>query len=222
MPLPPIPEKKTCIAIGYRGCGRGSRPDIIKLMKKISRIFTRLPIGILLVLTLLTGLVSVLALRHNNQTMVQLRTAVYAADKNNSNVDAALNKLRDYVYGHMNTDLSSGNNNIKPPIQLKYTYERLTQGQENQLQVNNSKVFTDAQAYCQSVGDAGFDTACVQNYVVNHGGAQTNANVPAGLYEFDFVSPTWSPDLAGWSLLATILLAIVFVIRLAVSLLKRL
>ena len=72
-----------------------------------------------------------------------------------------------------------------------------------------------------AVGDAGFDTACVQNYVVNHGGAQTNANVPAGLYEFDFVSPTWSPDLAGWSLLATILLAIIFVIRLAVGLAKR-
>lgn len=189
-------------------------------MNKITNVFTKIPIGLLLVAVLSTGLISVLALRHNNQTMVELRTAVYTADKNNADIDGALNKLRDYVYGHMNTDLSSGNNNIKPPIQLKYTYDRLSQGQENQLQVDNSKVFTDAQAYCQAVGDAGFDTACVQNFVVNHGGAQT-ASVPAGLYQFDFISPTWSPDLAGWGLLATILLALAFVIRLAGNLLKR-
>lgn len=146
--------------------------------------------------------------------MIKLRNAVYVADKNDSNVNDALNSLRNYVYGHMNTDLSSGNNNIKPPIQLQYTYNRLAAVQENQLQVANSKLFSDAQAYCVATGNTSFDTACVQNYVVTHGGASNAANVPAGLYEFDFASPAWSPDLAGWSLVAAILLFAAFILRL--------
>ena len=38
------------------------------------------------------------------------------------------------------------------------------------------------------------------------------ANIPVSLYEFDFISPTWSPDLAGWSMLAAIVLAVLTVI----------
>src|SRR4051794_5317454 len=131
---------------------------MIKLMKKISGLFLAIPAIVFLITSIAVGLICVFALRHNNQTMVDLRTAVYAADKNDQNVDGALNKLRNYVYAHMNTDLSSGNNNIKPPIQLKYTYQRLVLAQENQLQVANSKVYADAQNYCKGSGDTSFDT----------------------------------------------------------------
>jgi hypothetical protein len=188
---------------------------MIKLVKRISGLFMAIPALTFLILAIVSGMVCVAALRQNNQTMVQLRQAVYQADKDNKDVNQVLNNLRSFVYSHMNTDLSSGNNNIKPPIQLKYTYQRLVLAQENQLQVNNSEVYSDAQSYCKSTGDTGFDTACVQNYVVNHGGASTDPNIPAALYQFDFASPTWSPDLAGWSLILTILLFSVFVIRLA-------
>lgn len=163
---------------------------------------------------------SVLALRHNNQTMVKLRDAVYAADKDNQDVNAALNNLSHYVHRHMNTNLSSGNNNIKPPIQLKYTYQRLVEAQQNQLQTNNQKLYADAQNACRSAGDTSFDTACVQNYVVSHGG-QGDINVPAGLYQFDFVSPTWSPDLAGWSLAASSVLLIALIARLGLGFLRQ-
>jgi hypothetical protein len=189
-------------------------------MKKISGLFMAIPAGAFLILAIISGFVCIAALRQNNQTMVDLRTAVYQADKDNKDVNRELNNLRGFVYAHMNTDLSSGNNNIKPPIQLKYTYERLVLAQENQLQVNNSQVYTDAQNYCKGAGDTSFDTACVQNYVVNHGGASSDANIPAALYQFDFVSPAWSPDLAGWSLITTAALFILFVLRLAVNLLK--
>ncbi len=150
-----------------------------------------------------------MALRHNNQEMVSLRSAVYAADKNNGDVNAALNNLRSYVYAHMNTSLSSGNSNIKPPIQLKYTYQRLYDAQLNQVQAANQQIYTDAQIYCQSINQAYFGTTrvpCVQNYVINHGVKDANISIPAGLYEFDFVSPSWSPDLAGWTLIASIVL----------------
>lgn len=156
--------------------------------------------------------------------MVDLRNEVYAADKNNGDVSTALNNLRRYVYGHMNTNLSSGNNNIKPPIQLKYTYQRLYDAQTNKVQAANQKLYTDAELYCQSINQAYFGTTrvpCVQNYVINHGLKEANFNIPAGLYQFDFASPRWSPDLAGWSLVLSILLFIALIVRIVVAWLWR-
>ena len=183
-----------------------------KSFGKIARVSARTWLYLLIV----TSIVCVLALRHNNQTMVGLREQVYTADKDNKDVNAALNNLRNYVYGHMNTDLSSGNNNIKPPIQLKYTYQRLIDAQANQIQAANQQIYTDAQNYCQSINNAYFGTTrvpCVQNYVVNHGVNEANINIPAGLYQFDFANPSWSPDLAGWSLVASAIFLPALVIR---------
>jgi hypothetical protein len=177
-----------------------------------------------LFLFIISAVICVAALRNNNQTMIDLREAVYATDKNNGDVNAALNKLRAYVYSHMNTDLSSGGNNIKPPIQLKYTYQRLYDAQLNQVQSANQQLYTDAENYCQSINKAYFGTTrvpCVQNYVVNHGLKQADISIPAGLYEFDFVSPVWSPDLAGFSLLATSAFGIAFLIKYGSSRLGR-
>jgi preprotein translocase subunit SecF len=163
----------------------------------------RAPYFPFLVLFIISGLICLASLRHNNTTMIGLRDQVYAADKSNGNVEAALDKLRAYVYGHMNTDLSSGSG-IKPPIQLSYTYARL---QQNEAQ--NSSLYIDAKNYCeakipasQSVSGRG-RIECITQYVTDHGAKPVN--VPQGLYQFDFISPAWSPDLAGWSLVATVI-----------------
>jgi hypothetical protein len=178
-------------------------------MKKILRELSKIPARPLLYLFVAVSLVCVVALRQNNQQMVKLRDAVYVADKNNGD-----------VYGHMNTDLSSGNNNIKPPIQLQYTYQRLYNAQLNQVQSANQQIYTDAQFYCHSSAPANSVQAqltCIQNYAVKHGVSNANINIPAGLYEFDFASPAWSPDLAGWSLLLSFILFIAFLVRLGVN-----
>lgn len=163
-----------------------------------------------LVAFLVSAVISLASLRHNNTTMIKLRNDVYAADKAGGNVEAALEKLRGYVLGHMNTDLSTGTN-IHPPIQLEYTYERLQQQAEKGA--NNAQLYTEAEDYCQqqipasvSISGRGRIT-CVQDYVLSHGGKQA-PSVPTALYEFDFMSPSWSPDLAGWSLVLTILLGL--------------
>lgn len=164
---------------------------------------------------LVCGITSVSALRYNNEQMINLRNAVYAADKNGGDVSTALNNLRNYVYAHMNTNLSSGNNNIKPPIQLKYTYEKLEA--QAQQAANNTGLYTAAENYCQAQIPTGFSgryrISCVQDYINSHGG-KVAAAIPTALYEFDFVSPTWSPDLAGWSLVGTVLFGLLFVISL--------
>jgi hypothetical protein len=141
--------------------------------------------------------------------MVQLRDAVYTADKNNSNTEEALRNLLVYVYAHMNTDLASGPNAVHPPIQLKYTYERLSKAQSTGSTENNSEIYNQAQKYCEQAipnGVSGsYRLSCIQAYVKQHG-ITTVQSVPKGLYQFDFVSPRWSPDLAGWSLVATVFL----------------
>jgi hypothetical protein len=142
--------------------------------------------------------------------MISLRDAVYTADKNNGNVEQALQNLRTYVYGHMNTDLAAGPNAVHPPIQLKYTYDRLAQAASQRVETANSNLYTDAQSYCQATIPNGFSgryrEACINQFVTTHGASAQS--IPKNLYEFDFVSPKWSPDLAGWSLIATILLAL--------------
>lgn len=147
--------------------------------------------------------ISVFALRANNLHMVKLRDAVYSADKNNGDVQKALTNLQRYVTAHMNTSLTTGSS-IYPPIQLKYTYDRL---RAVQLQQNNAQVYSDAQKYCEAQDSTDFSgrnrVPCIENYVESHG--VQPQQIPDSLYKFDFLSPVWSPDLAGWSVVATLL-----------------
>ena len=176
---------------------------------------------VFLILALASGSMSVLALRHNNQTMIRLRNELYVADKNDGNVNAALNNLRNYVYAHMNTNLSSGGNTIKPPIQLKYTYQRLVAAQQQQLDSANSQLYTEAENYCQQQDPTDFygyyRVPCVQNYISTHSLNTSSTTIPVALYEFDFLSPAWSPDLAGWSLVVMALLALLFIAKLVAT-----
>jgi preprotein translocase subunit SecF len=157
---------------------------------------------------------TIYALRYNNLTMVNLRTALYQADKNDTNVSQKLDALQSYVTSHMNTDLSTGPNAAYPPIQLQYTYQRLETAEQQRVAAINSKIYTEAQVYCQQQNPVSYygkaRVPCVEQYVEQQHGA-TAQPIASALYEFDFVSPSWSPDLAGWSLLASILLFILFV-----------
>jgi preprotein translocase subunit SecF len=155
-----------------------------------------------LVIGLICLIVSVFALRDNNLHMVKLRDAVYTADKNNGDVPKALMNLQHYVTAHMNTNLTTGSS-IYPPIQLKYTYERLRAAQ---FQTTNEQVYNDAQKYCEAQNSTDFSgrnrVPCIESYVESHG--VQPKQIPDAMYKFDFISPVWSPDLAGWSLVATL------------------
>jgi len=143
--------------------------------------------------------------------MIRLRDAVYSADKNNDDVEAALRQLRIYIYSHMNTSLASGPNAVHPPIQLKYTYERLQQAQESALGQGNSTLYSQAQTYCEQKTQVGSEViSCIQQYAADHG--IQLAPIPDSLYKFDFTSARWSFDIAGWSLLLSILAAVGFLI----------
>jgi hypothetical protein len=170
----------------------------------------RVKYSYLLAALLFSGLVFVLAYRQNNLTALHLREKLLEVDKSNGDTEAALRDLREYTYSHMNAELTGGANNIYPPIQLKFRYERLVQAEKARVAQANSKLYNEAQAYCERLMPTGVSrnrVPCIEDYVTRHNG-QVEQPIPDSLYKFNFVSPAWSPDLAGWSLVITVLLAV--------------
>jgi hypothetical protein len=167
--------------------------------------------------------VTVLALRHNNQQMLELRQAVFAADEKNSDVEGALRELRQYIYAHMNTDLDTGKNSVYPPIQLQQTYTRLLAAQQESAKQANQQIYTEAQSYCEKLHPESFSggprVPCIRDYVASKG--VQLPTIPDSLYKFDFVSPRWSSDFAGWSLLATVLLGALLLVRAVIPLILK-
>lgn len=162
------------------------------------------------------------SLRQNNLTAIKLRDEVLKTDEQNGDTEVALKKLRQYVYGHMNTNLAS-NNSVYPPIQLKYRYERLVAAEKARVEQPKNDIYNDAQQFCEKTSPQSFIGAgrlpCIQSYIDSHPTppAQQAKTVPDGLYKYNFESPRWSPDLAGWSLVLSGLFGIVFVIRYCVE-----
>lgn len=167
-----------------------------------------------LALAILSTFTALLALRANNEHMIKLRDAVYAADKNSGDVQGTLQQLQSYVTAHMNTDLSAGPTGVYPPIQLKYTYDRLVRAQGSAAADANTQLYSAAQAYCEQQNSADFSgrnrVPCIEQYVQQHNTQQVK-QISDALYKFSFTSPRWSPDLAGWSIFVAILSAALFV-----------
>lgn len=174
--------------------------------------------GYLLLVCILFAILAIFSLRQNNLTALRLRDEVLKVDEQNGNTEAALKKLREYVYSHMNTNLAT-NTSVYPPIQLKYRYERLVAAEKARAeQANSNTVYNDAQVYCEQNFPAGFFGAgrlgCIQNYIDTHPASAVKAQpIPDALYKYNFESPRWSPDLAGWSLVFFAFFLLLFLIR---------
>jgi hypothetical protein len=179
--------------------------------RKLHHLWTRLRLlrpAYFVALAVVLTIVAALALRENNMHMIRLRNAVYTADKNNTDLQAPLKNLQAYVTSHMNTNLSGGPNAVYPPIQLKYTYDRLITARSDTLAQTNTQVYTDAQHFCEQQNPTDFSgrnrVPCIEQYVTSHSTIKLQP-IPDDLYKFSFASPKWSPDFAGWSLVAAAL-----------------
>lgn len=165
-------------------------------------------------LALAFGIISIYAMRQNNLTAIRLRDTVIEADKQNADVEKPLRALREHVYSHMNADLSTGTG-LQQPVQLKYRYDRLVAAEKARVEAANGNIYTQAQAECERQVPAGASgggrIACIEQYVSNNGVAENP--IPDALYKFDFVSPRWSPDVAGISLFLSAAFFLLFVVR---------
>lgn len=176
-----------------------------------------IPIWTFLLLSVFFGLVAVFSLRANNQQMIELKDAVFAADEQNGDTETALRELREHVYSHMNTNLAAGDNAIRPPIQLRYRYERLLAEEQAKFGNTNEELYTAAQNHCEQLNPGGFSGSgripCIKEYIDARGGEVKLAEIPKEAYMFDFVSPSWSPDLAGWSLVLAAVFFVLFILH---------
>ncbi len=172
-----------------------------------------------LVPAIIFALLAITGLRNNYATMVELREAVYVADQQNGDIETALSNLRKHVYGHMNTNLTSGSNAIKPPIQLKARYERLVAVEADKVKAANAQVGATGEQLCSAqFPAAGFNAPrvdCIQAYVGAN--AVKERAIPDQLYKFDFISPRWSADLAGISIVMSTIFFTLFAARLVLE-----
>ncbi len=182
----------------------------------------------LLILLVMVGFVAATFLRLNNVGMVQRREAVLAADESGDTValEQRLYDLQRYVSSHMNADPGR--------IALEKSYERASQAalkrfeQEAQNRASND-VVAKVRAVCDAAAQAGgyghFRTTADPRYVncINEEWAKYPAASETSLefsapatepYYHTFISPLWSPDFAGWSVLICLLIVLVIIARL--------
>lgn len=178
----------------------------------------------LLILLMLIGLLAATFLRINNIGMVERREAVLAADES-GDVYVLKNRLYDlqrYVSEHMNTNpgrIALEGQHRRDSEQAKKNAERNGSG------TSDGGVYRQAADVCDPIGIAqGWRwpdpryIACIDKELSNHpaaSGPVSSISLPnINLYYHSFVSPIWSADFAGWSLLAGFVISVVILGRL--------
>lgn len=180
----------------------------------------------LVILILMSGFVSATFLRLNNVGMIERRDAVIDADI--SGDTAALNRrlydLQRYVSSHMNADPGR--------IALDHSYQRDNQKKKAEKEQEianqpNGDVYQKAEAVCgplaRSQGWRWPDlryTNCLNQELAKYPEGKVLSTefepIPVETYYHTFISPLWSPDFAGWSVLITGALALIIVMRIIV------
>lgn len=182
-------------------------------MQKSRRVIAGAVTVLLILLLLGSGVYGVYSLRQNNLTMLDLREAVFTADRDDGDTATALSNLQLFVVSHMNTTLPKLGD--QKAIQLKYTYERRVASEEARVSAARAALSSEATSYCQSA-HAGATFAvrsqCVEDYYAAR--PVTSLKIPKELYAYDFVTPLWVSDRAGLSLLAAGFLGVVLILRL--------
>lgn len=186
-------------------------------------VLRRLKTWHLAVLLVVLAVSSVYLLRQNNLQMIELRNRVVQADEQNRDIPQALTNLRNYIATHMNTSMGERG------IYLEHSYQRAYDAAVQQAAQSGSAsaaTYQQADKDCQSLFSktASFPAyiQCVTDKVAATGVAAdpvSSIKAPsADLYRFNFVSPAWSPDVAGFILLSCCLTAILLMGRLVLLL----
>lgn len=182
-----------------------------KITPRAKAIIWRSWVGLSLGVLVLTAGLAVFGLRRNNQVMGQLRQAVFVADRDGGDVEGALRQLRNHVIHHMNSDLVQNRQEdeaqTEKPIQLAYKYYRDTlaahQSVVEELGSGMPAILEQSRAVCETDETPISERlVCLQAETQQRGGSGYPPIEPLvkDLYVFDFVSPDWSPDMAGWSI----------------------
>ncbi len=189
-------------------------------MKRTTKDKNLAPVIVLVIFWLLSGIVAGYTLRQNNLTMLRLREEVFTADETGVEVNERLIALQQYVTTHMNTELPKLGE--EKAIQLKKTYETLVSAETARVSAERQRIATEATTYCEATLPSVRLTervGCVASYTAAR--PVSEKPIPKELYTFDFVSPAWSPDIAGFSLALFLALSASIGIAIIVKILVR-
>lgn len=163
------------------------------------------------------GAVATLAtieLRKNNTQSGELYQRVQSADEANVGIAEALSALQVHVATHMNASpLPQLGDNA--PVQLSKSYERAKASEVARVTAERLQVTNEGIAVCEAqygTSQLTIRSQCIANYGASHP-VQTEKEIIADLYRYDFVSPVWTPDKAGWLVLVAIILTATLVLR---------
>lgn len=170
----------------------------------------------LLVILILLVFLAATFLRINNTGMVARREAVTAADKvgDDTTTNERLYELQSYSASHMNADTGD-----------VYLQEQYNRDVEKAVKASSaqSSVIADANAKAEAVCHPqyhGWSTAymsCFLNELAKYPTTDTlpQPTLPSvSLYRYSFSSPIWSPDFAGWTILACMIVVVAIISRL--------
>ena len=171
----------------------------------------------LVILLILAGFVTATFLRLNNTGMIERRNAVEGADKagDAQSTTSRIYDLQRYVAAHMNA--SSG------VFYLQETYNRdvktVMSGETSSAGADSPQAKADA--ICNpNLQTHGYSVAyqeCMLNELTKAGQVvdPSSLKLPSpALYRYNFISPIWSPDFAGWSLIVCAVLVTLIIGRL--------
>lgn len=164
----------------------------------------------LVILLILSCFITATFLRLNNINMVERRTAVTKADSvgMNSITQDRLYDLQRYATAHMNTDMGKG-------IYLEAAYKRdVRSAYEGASATNN--VYKKSQEVCmpQFTSWSEAYVQCTIGELAKYPGSNSLVLPVADTYLHVFASPMWSPDFAGFSLLISVVIFIMIIVRL--------
>ncbi len=170
----------------------------------------------LVILLILMLFITATFLRINNTGMIARRQAIAAADKtgNIDDITGRVYALQRFSSAHMNA--STG------VFYLQEQYNRDAQQaieRAASASTENARINAEAEAICkpQFSGWSSAYMQCFLNELSKRPGSETlpEPELPnPALYRYSFVSPRWSPDFAGFSLLISAILTGVIIVRL--------
>lgn len=199
-------------------------------LHKVLTTITHVKTWQLVILLLIGGVLSVSFLRLNNLEMDKRRTAVMEADRlaDKEATQARMVELQRYVSAHMNTSLGKG-------FYLEHEYNRDKADALNVATSDtnpNAAIYQQASIECRNRFQGGVASfrndyvACVAERVkaLSPSSDPTSGlNLPkAESYHYNFASPLWSPDLAGFSVLFCVIITSVILLRAIAAVMIRL
>jgi hypothetical protein len=164
----------------------------------------------------LFGFIAATFLRLNNIGMIQRRDAVLQADKvgDQQVILSRLYDLQRYVTAHMNADMGT--------IYLENQYKRDSQSLIDAASSDsnpNGNIYKKAQDVCapKFTHYSQAYLQCTVDYLQQYAPAgdpsSTVALPKADAYRHSFVSPLWTPDFAGFSVLICLLIILMIIGR---------